>query len=88
MTMEDKRMVMNSDSPLRTIKFRPLPRSRKTEHVRPLKTIRISPPSRGEKRPPLDDPYRPAASSGRVIPSLCKSSAELSAVDISLTLVW
>ena len=42
---------MNSDSPLRTIKFRPLPRSRKTEHVRPLKTILIAPPPRGEKRP-------------------------------------
>ena len=42
---------MNSDSPLRTIKFRPLPRSRKTAHVRPLKTIRIPPPPRGEKRP-------------------------------------
>ena len=42
---------MNSDSPLRTIKFRPLPRSRKTEHVRPLKTIHISPPPRGERRP-------------------------------------
>ena len=35
---------MNSDSPLRTIKFRPLPRSRKTEHMRPLKTIHIAPP--------------------------------------------
>ena len=42
---------MNSNSPLRTIKFRPLPRSRKTEHVRPLKTIHIPPPPRGEKRP-------------------------------------
>ena len=42
---------MNSDSPLRTIKFRPLPRSRKTEHVRPLKTIHIAPPPRGERRP-------------------------------------
>ena len=51
MTMEDKRIVMNSDSPLRTIKFRPLPRSRKTEHVRPLKTIHIPPPPRGERRP-------------------------------------
>ena len=44
-------MTMNSDSPLRTIKFRPLPRSRKTERVRPLKTIHIPPPPRGEKRP-------------------------------------
>lgn len=44
-------MTMNSDSPLRTIKFRPLPRSRKTEHVRPLKTIHIAPPPRGERRP-------------------------------------
>ena len=44
-------MTMNSDSPLRTIKFRPLPRSRKTEHMRPLKTIHIPPPPRGEKRP-------------------------------------
>ena len=51
LTMEDKRIVMNSDSPLRTIKFRPLPRSRKTEHMRPLKTIHIPPPPRGEKRP-------------------------------------
>ena len=42
---------MNSDSPLRTIKFRPLPRSRKTEHMRPLKTIHIAPPPRGERRP-------------------------------------
>ena len=42
---------MNSDSPLRTIKFRPLPRSRKTEHVRPLKTIHLPPPPRGERRP-------------------------------------
>ena len=42
---------MNSDSPLRTIKFRPLPRSRKTEHMRPLKTIHIPPPPRGERRP-------------------------------------
>ena len=44
-------MTMNSDRPLRTIKFRPLPRSRKTEHMRPLKTIHIPPPPRGEKRP-------------------------------------
>ena len=44
-------MTMNSDSPLRTIKFRPLPRSRKTERMRPLKTIHIPPPPRGEKRP-------------------------------------
>ena len=42
---------MNSDSPLRTIKFRPLPRSRKTERMRPLKTIHIAPPPRGERRP-------------------------------------
>ena len=42
---------MNSDSPLRTIKFRPLPRSRKTERMRPLKTIHIAPPPRAERRP-------------------------------------
>lgn len=39
-------MDKNSDSPLRTIKFKPLPRSRKTERVRPLKTIHIAPPRR------------------------------------------
>ena len=44
-------MTMNSDSPLRTIKFRPLPRFRKTDRMRPLKTIHIAPPPRGEKRP-------------------------------------
>ena len=33
-------------NPLRTIKFRPLPRSRKTERVRPLKTIHVIPPPR------------------------------------------
>lgn len=41
-------MDKNSDSPLRTIKFRPLPRSRKTERVRPLKTIYITPPRRSQ----------------------------------------
>ena len=54
-SLDDRRevrmMTMKSDSPLRTIKFRPLPRSRKTEHVRPLKTIHIPPPPRGERRP-------------------------------------
>ena len=48
---QERMMVMKSDSPLRTIKFRPLPRSRKTERVRPLKTIHIAPPPRGAKRP-------------------------------------
>ena len=42
---------MNSDSPLRTIKFRPLPRSRKTERLCPLKTIHIAPPPRAERHP-------------------------------------
>ena len=37
---------VRGESPLRTIKFRPLPRSRKTERVRPLKTIHIAPPPR------------------------------------------
>ena len=36
---------VRGENPLRTIKFRPLPRSRKTERVRPLKTIYlVSPP--------------------------------------------
>ena len=35
---------VRGQNPLRTIKFRPLPRSRKTERVRPLKTIHIAPP--------------------------------------------
>ena len=42
--MED--INVRGESPLRTIKFRPLPRSRKTERVRPLKTIHIPPPPR------------------------------------------
>ena len=37
---------VRGESPLRTIKFRPIPRSRKTERVRPLKTIHIAPPPR------------------------------------------
>ena len=37
-------------SPMRTIKFRPLPRSRKTERVRPLKTIHIVPPPRSKEK--------------------------------------
>ena len=37
-------------SPMRTIKFRPLPRSRKTERVRPLKTIHIAPPPRSKEK--------------------------------------
>ena len=44
-------MTMINDSPLSTIKFRPLPRFRKTERARPLKTIHIAPPPRGEMRP-------------------------------------
>ena len=40
--MED--INVRGDNPLRTIKFRPIPRSRKTERVRPIKTIRIPPP--------------------------------------------
>ena len=39
-------------SPLRTIKFRPLPRVRKTEHVRPIKTIHIAPPPRRREECP------------------------------------
>ena len=42
--MED--ISIRGESPLRTIKFRPLPRSRKTERVRPLKTIHIAPRQR------------------------------------------
>ena len=42
--MED--ISVRGESPLRTIKFRPLPRSRKTERVRPLQTIHIAPPPR------------------------------------------
>ena len=51
--MED--INVRGESPLRTIKFRPIPRSRKTEHVRPLKTIHIAPPPRrrGEDLRPL-----------------------------------
>ena len=42
---------VRGESPLRTIKFRPIPRSRKTERVRPLKTIHIAPPPRSKDRP-------------------------------------
>ena len=57
---------MNTDSPLRTIKFRPLPRFRKTEHVRPLKTIHIPPPPRGEKRPLKTIHIRPRVAKGPI----------------------
>ena len=50
--MED--FNVRGESPLRTIKFRPIPRSRKTERVRPLKTIHIAPPPRRR-----DDAVRP-----------------------------
>ena len=50
--MED--IIVRGENPLRTIKFRPLPRSRKTERVRPLKTIHIAPPPRRG-----DDAVRP-----------------------------
>ena len=50
--MEDANI--RGESPLRTIKFRPIPRSRKTERVRPLKTIHIAPPPRR-----FDDAVRP-----------------------------
>ena len=52
-TMED--FTVGGDNPLKTIRFRPLPRVRKTEHVRPLKTIHIAPPPRrrGEDLRPL-----------------------------------
>ena len=50
--MED--INVSGESPLRTIKFRPIPRSRKTERVRPLKTIHIAPPPRR-----CDDAVRP-----------------------------
>ena len=39
-------ITIKEASPMRTIKFRPLPRSRKTERVRPLKTIHLIPPPR------------------------------------------
>ena len=44
-------ITIKEASPMRTIKFRPLPRSRKTERVRPLKTIHIAPPPRSKTRP-------------------------------------
>lgn len=44
-------ITIKEASPMRTIKFRPLPRSRKTERVRPLKTIHIAPPPRSKERP-------------------------------------
>ena len=50
--MED--ISVRGESPLRTIKFRPIPRSRKTERGRPLKTIHIAPPPRR-----CDDAVRP-----------------------------
>ena len=43
--------VWNGDSPLRTIRFRPLPRLRAERDVRPLKTIRIAPPRRRNDSP-------------------------------------
>ena len=43
-------ITIKEASPMRTIKFRPLPRSRKTERVRPLKTIRIAPPPRSKEK--------------------------------------
>ena len=42
-------ITIKEASPMRTIKFRPLPRSRKTERVRPLKTIHIAPPPRSKE---------------------------------------
>lgn len=39
------------NSPLKTIRFRPLPRFRPTEHARPLKTIHIAPPPRRSEDP-------------------------------------
>ena len=44
-------ITIKEASPMRTIKFRPLPRSRKTERIRPLKTIHIPPPPRSKERP-------------------------------------
>ena len=44
-------ITIKEASPMRTIKFRPLPRSRKTERVRPLKTIHIAPPHRNQDTP-------------------------------------
>ena len=49
--MED---FTDGESPLRTIKFRPLSRSGKTARARPLKTIHIAPPPR--KDPPQEKP--------------------------------
>ena len=43
-------ITIKEASPMRTIKFRPLPRSRKTERVRPLKTIHIPPPPRSKEK--------------------------------------
>ena len=43
-------ITIKEASPMRTIKFRPLPHSRKTERVRPLKTIHIPPPPRSKEK--------------------------------------
>ena len=43
-------ITIKEASPMRTIKFRPLPRSRKTERVRPLKSIHIPPPPRSKEK--------------------------------------
>ena len=43
-------ITIKEASPMRTIKFRPLPRSRKTERVLPLKTIHIAPPPRSKEK--------------------------------------
>ena len=43
-------ITIKEASPMRTIKFRPLPRSRKTERIRPLKTIHIAPPPRSKEK--------------------------------------
>ena len=43
-------ITVKEASPMRTIKLRPLPRSRKTERVRPLKTIHIAPPPRSKEK--------------------------------------
>ena len=49
-----KDIIVRGENPLKTIKFCPIPRSRKTERVRPLKTIHIASPLRRS-----DDAVRP-----------------------------
>ena len=52
MTQEEKGSCdANGASPLRTIRFKPISRPRKTGHLRPLKTIHILPPPHRREEP-------------------------------------